>query len=210
MGFPGNVLPNTIVNAMRSVLQGKQVWTSMGIVSRTPGLHLMPSNIDLADVEAEMFNARNRESILRFWIDEVKQDFDDIIIDCPPSLDFLTINALAAADYVIVPVQTEYLALEGMTKIVDSINQVKASINPNLRIMGAVLTMVTPTNMTREIERLLLQHYGSTLNVFNTRIPRGTKISQAGAVGESIFEYSPNSKVGKAYAAFVDEVMNNA
>ena len=146
--------------------------------------------------------------MLRSYLETVKGAYDIVLIDCMPSLGMLTINALAAANSVIVPVQAQYLPAKGMTQLMKTITKVKKQINPALEIDGVLLTLFdNRTNLARATEDTLRQQYGTMLNIYKTKIPVSVKAAETSAAGQSIFAYDGGGKVAEAYAALVDEVL---
>ena len=167
---------------------------------------LLPATIKLAGAEAELVQVIARESRLKEALDEVKDDFDYIIIDCPPSLGLLTVNALTAADQLIIPIQCEFYALEGLSKIIDSTNMVKKRLNPALDIFGVVITMFDKrTSLAKQVAEEVENYFGK--KVFETRIPRTVRLSEAPGYGQPITQYDPNGKGAKAYKDLSDEVI---
>ena len=159
----------------------------------------MPANIELSGLEVSLVNAMSRETILRQYLDTVKRNYDVILIDCSPSLGMLTVNALAAADSVIIPVQAQYLSAKGLEQLLGTINRVKRQINPKLRIEGVLLTMVdSRTNYGRDISSLIRDTYGGKLRVFDAEIPRSVRAEEISAEGKSIFAHDPRGKVADA------------
>lgn len=169
----------------------------------------MPGNIGLSAVEVSLVNTMSRETILRSYIDSVKADYDYVLIDCMPSLGMLTINALAAADSVIIPVQAHYLPAKGMTQLLQTIARVRRQINPKLVLDGVLLTMVdSRTKFAKDISYILRRDYGDKLRVFNTEIPLSVRAAETSAKGKSIYAHDPNGQTAKAYAAFTKEVQS--
>lgn len=167
---------------------------------------VLPGTIDLAGAEVELVSAFSRETKLKKALAKVKNAYDYIIIDCPPSLGLLTINALTAADSVILPLQCEYYALEGMTQILNTINLVKKNLNEELLLEGVVLTMYDArTNLSEQVAKEVQKHFPDKL--YKTVIPRNVKLSEAPSYGCPINEYAPSSKGAFAYRALADEVM---
>ena len=167
---------------------------------------ICPTNINLAGAEIELVNVMSREQVLKSALAPVKDDYDYIIIDCPPSLSILTINALTASDGIIIPIQGEYYALEGLTQLVDTINIVKKKLNKNLSILGVVLTMFDRrTQLTRQVEEEVSNYFGD--KVFNTHIPRNVRLAEAPSHGVAILDYDKNSKGSKAYESLAAEVI---
>ena len=171
----------------------------------TPGLWLAPTTPALAGVEVELVAIEAREYRLRRALDPLREHFDFILLDCPPSLGLLTVNALAAADEVIIPVQTEYLALEGLGHLNATIELVRASLNPRLRIRGVLLTMFdSRTNLARQVEQEVRRHFDTT---FRAVVPRSVRLSEAPSHGEPIQTYDPSSPGAAAYNAVATELL---
>ena len=174
--------------------------------SSAANVSICPTNINLAGAEIELVNVMSREQVLKSALAPVKDDYDYIIIDCPPSLSILTINALTASDGIIIPIQGEYDALEGLTQLVDTINIVKKKLNKNLSILGVVLTMFDRrTQLTRQVEEEVSNYFGD--KVFNTHIPRNVRLAEAPSHGVAILDYDKNSKGSKAYESLAAEVI---
>ena len=153
----------------------------------------------------------SRETILRQYLDTVKQNYDFILLDCMPSLGMLTVNALAAADNVLIPVQAAYLPAKGLEQLLETINKVKRQINPKLKIEGILLTMVdSRTNYSKDISNLIRESYGGKLKVYKTDIPRSVRAEEISAEGHSIFKHDPKGKVAEAYKVLTQEAMNHA
>lgn len=169
-------------------------------------LYICPSNIDLAGAEVELVSLMSREHRLKNKIDEVKNYYDFIIIDCPPSLGLITLNALTAADSVLIPIQCEYYALEGLTQLSNTIGLVKQYLNPSLSIEGAVLTMFdSRTKLSNEVVAEVKNYFKQ--NVFESIIPRNVKLSEAPSFGRSIIDYDDTSKGAIAYVELANEIM---
>ncbi len=167
---------------------------------------ICPTNINLAGAEIELVSLISREQILKKAIEEVKDIYDFVIIDCPPSLGLLAINALTAADGLIIPIQGEYYALEGLSQLIDTINIIKKKINPDIEILGVVLTMFNMrTQLSRQVKDEVDKYFGK--QVFNTIIPRNVKLAEAPSFGLAICDYDKNSKGAKAYMALAAEVI---
>lgn len=170
------------------------------------GLFAAPATIELAGAEIELVAALSREAKLKHAIAPVRGDYDYTIIDCPPSLGLLTVNALTAADKVIVPIQCEYYALEGLSKLLESIKLVKSQLNPTLEIAGVLLTMHDGrTNLSRQVIEEVRAHFGDT--VYKTVIPRTVRLSEAPSFGQPITLYDPSSRGAKAYQQLAKEVI---
>ena len=168
----------------------------------------IPSNISLSGTETALFNCMSRESVLKRAIAPFRKDYDIILIDCMPSLGMMTINALVAADSVIIPCEPSYLSVKGLDLLLHSIARVKRQINPSLQIDGVLLTMVDfRTNNARGITSALRDAMGNNINVFNIEIPRSVRATECPGIGESIFTHDPNGKVAEAYATLAKEVI---
>ena len=173
------------------------------------GLYLVPSSLSLAGAEIELVTAFNRERRLRAVINDVAFDYDVIIIDCPPSLGLLTINGLTAADKVIVPIQTEYFALEGLGQLIHNIDLVKRNLNPSLEIARVILGMYDArTNLSRDVAAEVRKHFGE--KVCQQMVPRAVRVSEAPSHGQPINVYDPKSKGTEAYKALAKEVFGGA
>lgn len=172
----------------------------------TKNMWLLPATIDLAGAETKLVDEIAREFRLSDALKEVRDDFDFVLIDCPPSLGLLTVNALAAADQLIIPIQCEFYALEGLSKIIDSKNMVKKRINPNLDIFGVVITMYDKrTTLSKDVAKEVENVFGDKL--FKTKIPRTVRISEAPSYGEPITEYDSSGKGAEAYRSLAKEVI---
>ena len=179
-----------------------------GILHHPEGVDLMPADIQLSGMEVSLVNAMSRETILRQYLDTVKGQYSHILIDCQPSLGMLTVNALAAANRIIVPVQAEYLPAKGLEQLLSTISKVKRQLNPKLQIDGILLTMVdNRTNFAKEIAALLRETYGSKIKVFGTEIPHSVRAKETSAEGKSIFAHDPGGKVAEAYKNLTREVI---
>jgi len=176
--------------------------------TRIKNLELVPSRFDLAGAEVELLSIVSRETILKKALNQAKNAYDYIFIDCPPSLNLLTINALTAADSVLIPIQGEYYALEGLSHLMYTIDLLKKSLNPDLEIEGILLTMFDArTRLALDVAKELKSHFGD--KVFKTIIPRNIRLSEAPGYGMTIFEYDPHSKGAEAYRALAKEVIKN-
>ena len=170
-----------------------------------------PNLFSLAGLEVALVNTMNRERILKQFLEPVKGNYDYVLLDCMPSLGMLTVNALAAAEAALVPVQANYLSAKGLEQLLQTINKVKRQINPKLRIEGILLTMVDGrTNYGREISSLIRDTYGGHIKIFNSEIPRSVRAAEISAEGKSIFLHDPKGKVAEAYQNLTKEVMTNA
>ena len=200
-------LSDTLSSIMQDVIDDKPANVQKAILHHNEGVDLLPSNIELSGLEVRLINAISRESVLKTCIHEVKKNYDTVLIDCMPSLGMLTINALAAADSVVIPTQPHYLSAKGLELLLRSVSKVKRQINPHLRIDGILMTMVMPrTNISKEITATVKSAYGQRIKVFDAQIPHSIRAVEATAEGKSIFAYDKGGKVAAAYEQFGKEV----
>ena len=170
------------------------------------GFSVLPSNSDLTAAEVELLSVDRRESRLRDALATVTFDYDYIIIDCPPSLNMLTLNALVSADGVLIPMQCEYYALEGLSALVETIEQVRASVNPNLRIEGLLRTMFDPRNkLANDVSAQLIEHFGD--QVYRTVVPRNIRLAEAPSHGLPVLKYDKTSRGALAYFSLAGEII---
>jgi len=207
-------LPFTLSDAMGRILMDEPLRPGEGILHHPEGVDLMPADIQLSGMEVSLVNAMSRETILRQYLDTLKgqyshiRQYSHILIDCQPSLGMLTVNALAAANRIIIPVQAEYLPAKGLEQLLSTVNKVKRQINPKLQIDGILLTMVdSRTNFAKEISALLREIYGSKIKVFGTEIPHSVRAKEISAEGKSIFAHDPGGKVAEGYKNLTKEVL---
>ena len=212
LGYPRpDELEITLFDLLNKTINEDSVSAGEGILHQAEGIDLIPANISLAGLEVALVNTMNRERILKQFLEPVKAKYDYVLLDCMPSLGMLTVNALAAADAALVPVQANYLSAKGLEQLLQTINKVKRQINPKLRIEGILLTMVDGrTNYGREISSLIRDTYGGHIKIFNSEIPRSVRAAEISAEGKSIFLHDPKGKVAEAYQNLTKEVMTNA
>ena len=204
-------LPVTLTDLMAKVMQDQLLAPKEGILPHEEGVELVPANITLSGLEVSLVNAMSRETVLKQYLETVKDRYDFILLDCMPSLGMLTVNALAASDQVLIPVQANYLSAKGLEQLLQTVNKVKRQINPKLRIEGILLTMVDyRTNFAKEISALIRDTYGGRLKVYDADIPRSVRAAEISAEGVSIFKHDPGGKVAEAYRSLTKEVMANA
>ena len=201
-------LPVTLSDMMGKILTDQPICPGEGIIHHPEGVDLMPADIQLSGMEVSLVNAMSRETVLRQYLDTVKGQYSHILIDCQPSLGMLTVNALAAANRIIIPVQAEYLPAKGLEQLLQTVSKVKRQINPKLQIDGILLTMVdNRTNFAKEISALLRETYGSKIKVFSTEIPHSVRAKETSAEGKSIFVHDPGGKVAEGYRSLTKEVL---
>lgn len=201
-------LPATLATLMEWAIRDEPVDVPTALLHHREGVDLLPSNIELSAMEMALVTAMSREFALKEVLSQARNQYDYILIDCMPSLGMITVNALAAADSVIIPVQAQYLPAKGMTQLVHTIGKVKRQINPNLRVDGVLLTLVdNRTHLARQTAATLRENYGSVLHIYNSQIPLAVKAAEVSAAGKSIYAYDPSSKVAGAYESFTKEVL---
>ncbi len=173
-----------------------------------PYLSVIPSDNDLVGVEVELVNEEDRAHRLKAFLDDVKPLFDHVLLDCPPSLGLITLNSLVAADAVLIPVQTEYLALEGISQLMNTIEQVRGSLNPNLEIAGVLMTMFDErTNLAKQVVEEVRSVFGD--QVYKTVVPRNIRLSEAPSHGKAIFLYDIRSRGAEAYLNLAKEFLEH-
>lgn len=201
-------LDMTLTDLLAGVLMDKPAAPEQGILHHAEGVDLIPANISLSGMETSLVNAMSREKVLKQYLDTVKKEYDYILLDCMPSLGMMTVNTLAAADGVIIPVQAQYLSAKGMEQLLQTVGKVRRQINPKLKIAGVLLTMVDQrTNYAREVSDLLRRTYGGKIRVFSTDIPHSVRAAETSAEGKSIYLHDPKGKVAQAYAQLTKEVI---
>ncbi len=198
----------TLYEVLVGLVNEEELEPGFGIINCRPGVDLIPANISLASMEVSLAAAFCRESILKGYVDDIKENYDYIIIDCMPSLGVLTVNALTCADSVLIPVQAAYLPVKGLQQLLKTIYTVKRQLNKNLTIEGILLTMVdNRTNLAREIVEQVNHAYGSQVPVYSIEIPMSVRAAEMSLVAQSIYEYDPKGKAAKAYMSLTKEVL---
>jgi len=204
-GFEKRNLKKTIYDVL---INGEDIQKVMMDTGRS-NLTLCPANIQLAGAEIELVNMVSRETFLKRALADIRKQYDFILMDCPPSLGLLTVNALTAADGVLVPIQSEYYALEGLTQLMETIAVIKRGLNPHLIIFGVVVTMFDArTQLAHQVAGDVRRYFGE--RVFRTIIPRNVRLSEAPSFGKAIAEYDPRSKGAECYDALAKEVIRRA
>jgi len=195
---------------LAKIINDEEILSDEGISHHFEGVDLMPTNIELSGLEVSLVNVLNRERVLDEYIKSVKDNYDYILIDCMPSLGMITINSLACANSVLIPVQAAYLPIKGLQQLFQTIGKIKRQINSKLEIEGILLTMVdVRTNYAREVSELLRKNYADRVKIFEQYIPNSVRAAEISAEGKSIFEHDPKGKVAIAYDAIVEEVLGN-
>lgn len=209
-------LPVTIVHIVDEIIKdGFDLDKSKSLKEKryllnSQGMDFVPSSIDLANSENILINTISRETVLKRFIDYIKKDYDFVLIDCMPSLNILTINALNASDKVLIPVQAQFFSVKGLELLLKTIMKIRESLNPNLAISGVLINMFDYRyNFHNEVADVITETYGKHLKVFNARIPSSVKVTEAQARGKSIFEYDADGKVSESYNLFAKELIGN-
>ena len=211
LGWDGDNLDDSLGQLMFQVTIDGKPDLEGAILHHEEGVDLIPSNLDLSSMETQLVNAMSREKVLSNLIREVKDSYDYVLIDCSPSLGMITVNALTAADSVIIPVQSQYLPAKGMTQLMKSIDKVQTHTNEVLKIEGIVMTMVdSRTRLSREVIDTIRSNFGMRVKIFDTQIPVGVRAAEASKTGQSVFKYDPDSKPAKAYMELTKEVLEDA
>ena len=201
-------LPVTLATVMGKVMSDMPLAPQEGILHHAEGVDLMPANIELSGMEVSLVNAMSRETVLKQYIDGIKRQYDYVLLDCMPSLGMMTVNALAAADSVLIPVQAQYLPVKGLEQLLQTIGRVRKQLNPRLQIDGILLTMVNErTNYAKDIIALLHEAYGGKLKIFANNIPLSVRAAEISAEGKSIYAHDPKGKVAEAYWELTKEVL---
>lgn len=201
-------LSPTLADMMGKIITDQPITPGEGILEHKEGIHLLPANIELSAMEVTLVNTMSRETVLRQYLSTVQDRYDYAIIDCMPSLGMLTINALTAADSVIIPVQAHYLPAKGLEQLLKTVARVKRQLNPRLEIDGILLTMVdNRTNLSKGIGDLIRRTYGG--RVFASEIPRSIRAAEISVENKSIFEHDRSGKAALAYENLTREVLNS-
>ena len=202
LGVDKNEVENTVYELMLDECSIKESMTDTVV----DGMKVIPSNVNLAGAEIELLGIPEKEYILRNAVDYIKEDYDFIVIDCPPSLNMLTINAMTTANSVLVPIQCEYYALEGLTQLIHTINLVKKKLNPQLELEGVVFTMYdSRTNLSLQVVENVKDNLKQ--NIYKTIIPRNIRLAEAPSHGLPINLYDPKSTGAESYRLLAEEVM---
>ena len=207
MGYYNQDSLYTLANVLETELHDKEIDLNQVILHHQENVDLIPSNLDLLATSFSLITAMNREQTMKRSLESIKDKYDYVLLDCNPSLDMITINALSFANSVIVPVQPQFLSLKAMTELLRTINRVKRQINPDLSVEGILLTLVdNRTNLAKETINTLEEKYGKDIKIFNSKIPLAVKAAESTKEGQSIFSYTRNNKVADAYYSFAKEV----
>ena len=200
----------TIATLLNKTANEEEIAFNEGILECGEGVDLIPASIQLSGYEANLLNEFGRESVLRQYLHSVAHLYDYILIDCQPSLNILTVNALVAADSVLIPTQPQYFSTAGLQMLFQTIHRVQRKLNPDLCIEGVLVTMMDRRPLfSRDLVEKLRENYGEYIKVFDTEIPTSIRMTESSAKGKSIFAYDPDGKVAAAYAELTKEVLEN-
>ncbi len=211
MGINPDSLKLTSYDVLTSYIRNNGRYKLKDVILKTPNpnVDIVPANVELSQAQLDLVNAFMRETILKDMLKEVKNDYDYILIDCLPSLGLLTINALSAADSVLVPLQADFLAMKGLAMLLNTIIRVQEKINPKLEILGILFTMTNPRTLhSREVIEVTKKAFGDRIRVFNANIPISVRFKEAPAAGMSILSYAPSSEGAEAYRTLTKEVLH--
>lgn len=206
--FEPDELDVTLVNVLEKIINDENLEPEEGILHHNEGIDFIPANLELSGLETALVNVMSREFILRQYLSEIKGEYDYILIDCMPSLGMITINALVAADFVLIPVEAAYLPVKGLQQLIKTIGRVHRKLNPSLSIMGILLTKVDRrTNFAKDISVQIREVYGNNIHIFKNCIPLSVKAAETTAEGKSIFLHAPKGIVAEGYRFLTEEVM---
>ncbi|MDD4858998.1 MAG: ParA family protein [Dehalococcoidales bacterium] len=210
LGFRPEVLKNTVYDSLAAIIRGKKTPALRDAILTTgnPNIDLVPANIELSQAQLDLVGALSREMVLKDMLDSVRSSYDYIVIDCLPSLGLLTINALCAADELIIPLQADYLAMKGLALLLDTVIHVKDRLNHGLKISGILFTMTSPRTLhSKEVMDITRKAFGDRIRVFEAVIPISVRFKEAPAAGQSILTYAPKSEGAAAYRLLTKEVL---
>ena len=204
-------LPYTMADVIDQAIAENPIDPMQGVIHHPEGIDLMPSSIQLSGYETVLINEYGRENMLRQYVDAARPFYDHILIDCQPSLIILTINALVAADSVLIPTQPQFFSAKGLELLFQTYSKVQRKMNPDLKVEGVLVTMMDRRpNFTRDVVGLIRSTYGGSVKVFDSEIPMSVRAIECGAEGKSILAHDPKGKVAEAYRNLASEVINNA
>ena len=217
LGYPQpDELPITLPIIMSDVInnggrvENSELLQRREYILHAQGMDFVPSSIDLTGIENILINTMSRENILKKIVGFIKDDYDFVLLDCMPSLNFVTVNALNAADRVLIPMQPQFFSAKGLELLLSTIANVKENLNPTLLIEGALITMYdSRLKFHRETLNIVSEAYGGYFRIFDTKIPVSVRVTETQAQGRSIFDHDPKGKIALAYAAFAKELIEN-
>lgn len=209
LGIPEpDKLDVTLVNIMEKVINDEEIEPGEGIIRHEEGIDFIPANIELAGLETALVNIMSRETVMRQFLQGMRERYDYILIDCMPSLGMITINALVAADYVLVPVEAAYLPVKGLQQLIKTIGNIHRKLNSSLEILGILLTKVDRrTNFARDTSARIREVYGDRVYIFENCIPLSVRAAETAAEGKSIYLHDPKGIVAEGYLSLTEEVL---
>lgn len=209
LGIPEpDKLDVTLVNILEKVINDEDVEPEEGILHHEEGIDFIPANIELAGLETALVNIMSRETVMRQFLQMMRERYSYILIDCMPSLGMITINALVAADFVLVPVEAAYLPVKGLQQLIKTIGNIHRKLNPSLQILGILLTKVDRrTNFARETSVKIREVYGERVHIFENCIPLSVRAAETAAEGKSIYLHDPKGAVAEGYLSLTEEVL---
>ena len=200
----------SIYDLMMDVIMERDLPVKSSYIIEREGIHIIPSSIDLSAIEINLVSTISREYVLKVIIDEIKDEYDFVLVDCMPSLGLMTLNVLAACDTVLIPATPEYLSVKGLELLLKTVAKVKKRINPSIDFEGILLTMIDDrTNLAKSMVDMVEESYGSHIKVFDSKIPKSVKVGEANLLSKSIIDYLPNNKAAIAYQQFTEELITN-
>jgi len=203
-------LEHSVTEVISGIVNDEELSEDFGIIHVKDRLDLLPSNINLSAAEVSLVNVMSRELVLRIYMEQIRSRYDYILIDCMPSLGILTVNALACADSVLIPVQAAYLPVKGLQQLIKTIYTVKRRLNNNLQIEGILFTMVDRrTIYAREIVDEVNEVYGKSIPIFQIEIPMSVRASETSQLAKTIYDYDPKGKAADAYSKLTKEVLEH-
>ena len=203
-------IKTTLASVMTAIINDEELEEGTGILHHPEGIDLLPGNIDLSGLEVLIGNVMSRETILKSYVESVKNKYDYILIDCMPSLGMITVNAMVASDSILIPVQAAYLSIKGLQQLIKTMHMVQKRLNKGLYIEGILMTMVDfRTNYAKDISRRLRKAYEPFIEIFETVIPASVKAAETSSMGGSVYRCYPKSRVAAAYEALTEEVIDH-
>ena len=209
LGYPDpDNIPQTLATIMMGIINEEEFPKEYAMLHHEEDVDIVPANMELSGLEVSLSNVMSREMILKEYVEQIRDQYDYILIDCMPSLGVMTINALVAADRVLIPVQAAYLPVKGLQQLIKTVAVVKKRLNKKLSIDGILITMVDyRTNYAKDITEMLRESYGDTVGVMESFIPFSVKVAEASAEGSSIFRYAPKCKAAESFERLTKEVL---
>jgi chromosome partitioning protein len=211
MGYNPDNLKLTCYDVLTSVIRenGRYSLGDVTMKTQNPNIDLVPANVELSQAQLDLVNTFTRELVLKDMLKSVLKEYDYILLDCLPSLGLLTINALSAADSVLIPLQADFLAMKGLAMLLTTILRVQEKINPSLKILGILFTMTNSRTLhTKEVIEVTKKAFGDRIRVFSTSIPTSVRFKEAPAAGKTILNYAPNTDGAEAYRELAREVLH--